>query len=74
MTDDEIKFREFCLRMYHANNKERKAYGEKQYDNFKMYYKSNFSTANMLQGLISKWLIFLIFKIYNTLIIYFNIK
>ena len=25
--------------MYHANNKERKDYGEKQYDNFKMYYK-----------------------------------
>lgn len=41
MTDDEIKFREFCLKMYHANNKERKAYGEKQYDNFKMYYKFN---------------------------------
>ena len=39
MTDDEIKFKEFCLKMYHANNKERKAYGEKQYDNFKMYYK-----------------------------------
>jgi|TARA_B100001094_G_C17487395_1_gene464801 hypothetical protein len=41
MTNDEVKFKEFCLKMYHANNKERKAYGEKQYDNFKMYYKFN---------------------------------
>lgn len=41
MTYDEVKFRKFCLRMYHANNKERIAYGEKQYKDFKMYYKYN---------------------------------
>ena len=38
---DEQKFKEFCERMYIENQKERRAYGEKQYDDFKMYYKFN---------------------------------
>tara|TARA_R110000824_G_scaffold127118_4_gene287092 strand:- start:6937 stop:7122 length:186 start_codon:yes stop_codon:yes gene_type:complete len=38
---DEQEFQKFCKKMYYANNKERRAYGEKEYDNFKMYYKFN---------------------------------
>ena len=41
MTDNEDKFQEFCQKMFIANCKERREYGEKEYKDFKMYYKYN---------------------------------
>ena len=38
---NEEKFQEFCQKMFIANCKERREYGEKEYKDFAMYYKYN---------------------------------
>ena len=45
-------------------------------DNFKIYLFFTYFTflTKIFSGLISKWLIFIIFKLYNTLIINYNIE
>ena len=42
-------------------------------DNFNIYL-FNFIIIKIFKGLISKWFIYLIFKLYKTNIIYYNIK
>ena len=42
-------------------------------DNFRIYFFS-FKITKIFSGFISKWLIFIIFKLHNTLIIDYSIK